>query len=95
MKLNIGRKPTELDKEIDRLIQKMSEMSPDTDEYTRAAKNLESLYRAKKDSAQRKVSADTITGVVGNLVGIGMIIGYERIHCITTKALGMVGKRRV
>ncbi|HRX15969.1 MAG TPA: hypothetical protein P5123_06625 [Spirochaetota bacterium] len=43
----------------------------------------------------RKVKPDTIAIVMTNLIGIGMILGYERVNIITSKALGFVLKGRV
>jgi hypothetical protein len=41
------------------------------------------------------VSPDTIAVVAGNLLGIILILGYEKADVITTKALGFVLKGRV
>jgi hypothetical protein len=43
---------------------------------------------------RRRVSADTWAIVGANIAGIALIIGYERINVIASKALGFVGKLR-
>lgn len=49
---------------------------------------------AKKAETQdrRRVSSDTLALIAANVAGIIMIIGYERVNVIASKALGFVGK---
>lgn len=50
----------------------------------------------KRNELRKKgVSADTKLVVAGNLIGIALILGYERGHVITTKAIGFVLRGRV
>ena len=88
-------KRTNLEKEIDRVIEQMSSTEPNTDEYKAISENLEKLYKAKAHERIRNVSPDTIAVIAGNLLGIGLILGYEKANVITTKALGFVMKGRV
>ncbi|MCX7817542.1 MAG: hypothetical protein N2317_08575 [Syntrophales bacterium] len=88
-------KRTNLEKEIDSVILTMSSYKPDSDEYEAMAKNLEMLYKAKTHERVRHVSPDTIALVAGNLLGIVLILGYEKANVITSKALGFVIKGRV
>lgn len=83
-------KQTNLEKEIDSVINKMSEYKPNTDEYTAITDNLEKLYKAKSYERDRNISPDTIAIIAGNLLGILLILGYEKANIITTKALGFV-----
>ena len=94
MKITRKDKRTLLEKEIDSVIESMSAVDPDTDEYCKMAENLERLYRAKGND-RAGISSDTIAIIAGNLVGIAMILWHERAEIITTKALGFVIKGRV
>ena len=47
------------------------------------------------DAKKRRVSPDTMAVVVGNLAGIGLILNFEKVNVIATKALGFVLKGRV
>lgn len=51
---------------------------------------------SKKDEVnrRRRVSPDTMALIAANLAGIAVIIGYERINVITSKALGFVARTR-
>lgn len=48
-----------------------------------------------KDASRFKVSPDTIVVGLINLVGIGLILGHEKLNVITSKALGFVIRGRV
>jgi len=88
-------KRTTLEKEIDEVIKTLSELPKDSEEYTNIVANLEVLYKAKSNEKISCVSPDTVAVVVGNLMGILIILGYEKANVITTKALGFVMKGRV
>lgn len=44
---------------------------------------------------KKKVSPDTVAVIAGNLLGIGLILGFEKMNIITSKAIGFVLKGRV
>lgn len=88
-------KRTNLEKEIDSVLEVMENMRPEAEDYQIISANLERLYKAKSYEKARAVSPDVIATIAGNLLGIGIILGYERAHVITTKALGFVIKGRV
>lgn len=72
--------------------EELQNATPGTDEY---AKILEQLERLNKIASTRKSepwSKNAVLAIVGNLVGIGAILQHERLHVITTKAIGFVGK---
>jgi hypothetical protein len=70
----------------------LKSMDPTSREYADALSKIEKLnaIKAKKPS----VSPDTIAIVLGNLVGILMILNHERAHVVVSKALGFVMKIR-
>ena len=51
--------------------------------------------RDELKSKKKSVSPDTIAIIAGNLLGIILILGYEKANVITTKALGFVIRGRV
>ena len=96
MKLPFKNKiATLLDEEIERVILEMSVMSPESKEYGMASSNLEKLYSAKEKLAKFKLSPDTILVVVGSLLEVGLILNYEKLGFISTKAMQFVLKGRV
>jgi hypothetical protein len=89
------KKQTKLEKEIAALLDRMASTDATSEEYSTMASNLKRLYEAKQYEKDRRVSADTIAVVAGNLLGIALILGYEKINVITSKALSFVIKGRV
>lgn len=88
-------KRTNLEKEIDTLLDRMNKMDPTSDDYAKLVKHLDILAQAKAKEKSTCVSPDTIAIIVGNLVGILLIIGYEKANVISSKALGFVLRGRV
>lgn len=88
-------KRSTLEKEIDGVIEIMSKETPCTEEYTAMANNLKRLYEAKGVEPKRRVSPDTLMLVACNLLGIVLILTYEKANIITSKALSFVFKGRV
>lgn len=89
------RKKTKLEVVIDSILDDMSKLEPNSDEYTDMANNLEKLLKAKSCEKLKGISPDTIAIVLGNLLGIVLILKHEKIDIITTKALSFVLKGRV
>lgn len=83
-----------LTKVIDSHLASMSNEDPGSVEYARKVEQLVKLYSLKEANSKRKVSADTLAIVAGNLAGILMIVGHEKAHVVTSKALGFILKAR-
>lgn len=60
-------------------------------EYAKTLKCIERLNALKNDSSAR-VSPDVLATVLANLAGIALIVGHERAHVVTSKALSFVMK---
>lgn len=79
---------------IDELLSKMLTINPLSDDYAKCIEQLTRLYALKEDNSKKRVSADTLAVVLGNLAGIVLIVGHERAHVVTSKAIGFVLKAR-
>lgn len=90
-------KRTSLEKEIEEVLEVMNYHQPESKEYTTISKNLELLYKAKSLEPKREwpVKLDTIITVAGSLLGILLILDYEKEDSVTSKALGFIVKGRV
>lgn len=62
-------------------------MDPTDDKYPKMVAYLDRLYEMKTKSRRIRVSPDTIALIVGNLLGIVVIVAYEQKHVLTSKAL--------
>lgn len=92
----MSTKPTDespgLQEAIDELLAKMHETSPDTKEYAAMIAHLQLLYTLREKDAPKRVSPDTVAIIMANLAGILLILNFERLHVIATKALGFLMK---
>jgi hypothetical protein len=62
----------------------------DSQLYNEALAHLEKLYAFRAQSAMKPVDPNTVLGVAGNLAGVLLIIKYEQINVITSKALSFI-----
>lgn len=83
-----------LETAIDTLISEMASHDGDSEEYTKMTDNLETLYKLKAETQPDRVKLDTIAIVAGNLLGIIIIVGFEKSHVMTSKALNSLLKPR-
>jgi len=88
--------PSSLEKEIERLFVKLANLPEASEEYDRVSNQVKKLYPLKETDSKKKVSADVLVGAATNLIGIGMVLNYEQLRVITTKAaFSLVGKKFV
>lgn len=78
---------TGLEETIDDLLKHMRAVSEDSPEYAKMADQLVKIYELKKHDTSPAVSPDVLVTVVGNLIGILVIVGHERAHIVGSKAL--------
>lgn len=90
-------KPTEkpeLERVIDETIEDIRRLPLDSEEYAVAVDTLVKLYSLKEKPSERRVSPDTMATVAANLLGIAVIVGYERMNIMTSKAVNFLMKLR-
>jgi hypothetical protein len=90
-------KPTEstgLDKVIEDLLSEMAGVGAETPEYDAMSSQLVKLMHLKSDIGPKRVSPDVRATIMANLAGILVIVGHERAHILTSKALGFIMKLR-
>jgi hypothetical protein len=88
--------PVELTVAIRESLDELRAHNADSEEYAKIMSQLERLYALKiPEKDKKRVSPDTVLAVVGNLAGIVMILNYERVHVVASKALGFVLKAKV
>jgi len=84
-----------LDRAIDDVLTAMKSTSPKDEKYPTMVDQLDKLYKIRLAEKPDRVSKEAWLAVAGNLAGIGLILHYEQVHVIATKALGFVGKARI
>lgn len=69
----------------------LSSHTADSEEYARTADQIVKLYELRKKS---RINPDVLVAAGANLLGILVIVGHERAHVVTSKALSLLGKLR-
>ena len=92
MRRFVKRKPSVLDEPIEKVLTSMNTFGPEDPEFQTLMNHLERLNRIKADERQNRVSPDTMALVVGNILGILVIVAYEQKHVMVSKGLGFVMK---
>lgn len=85
-------KRTKLEKEIDEQIETLAKTARTRGEL----EDIIDLLTKRTEMEQKvafRVSPDTMMLVLGNLAGIALILNYEHLNVITSKALGFVLRR--
>lgn len=86
-----GRKEDSvLDDPIEMVLQKMETAGPESSEYPVYLSELEVLVRLKRDEKSNRISPDTMAIVLGNLLGILIIVGYEHGHVFGSRAQNFI-----
>lgn len=83
-----------LDKEIERLTIQLGDMSPLSDDYSKILKLITELTEARSKKNERAVSTDVLLTIGANVIGMLLVLNYEKLNVISTKALTMVWKNK-
>lgn len=84
------REQTGVEEAIDGLLKNMSNADEATPEYAAMVDQLVKLHALKMNENRPRISPDTMANVVANLAGIFIIVGHERAHIVTSKALAFI-----
>lgn len=81
-----------LEKTLNALFEEMSGTPCESEEFAKMADQLQKLYPLKDHDSKSRVSADVKATIAANLIGIALIVGHERAHVVTSKALNFIKK---
>jgi hypothetical protein len=89
--------PHPLDETIANLISEFAGADSSEEEAERAAilKTFWELRAADRLAAKKTLSPDMIAAITANLLGIGMILGFEKANVLTSKSLSLIPKIRI
>lgn len=84
---------SELDKAITAAFAVLDATPTYSDQYAKTVDQITKLCAIRDSSKnQNGVSPDVLATVLGNLLGIAIIVGHERAHLVTSKALNFIMK---
>lgn len=87
------KNPSGLDSAITDVLSDMKGFTSDAAEYSAMVDQLVKLHSLKECEKPQGISKDTLLIVAGNLIGIVMILSYEKTNVITTRALQFMLKK--
>lgn len=84
----------ELDMAITAALARLDTVDFTSEEYAESLAQATKLLELKNATVRKSISPDTLAIVIGNLLGIVVIVGYERASIVTSKALQFVIKAK-
>ena len=85
---------SQLDASIDAAHGILQNLDPNSQEYGVVLDRIAQLEKMKTNRRRPSINPDTLVMAATNLLGILLILNYERTDIVTTKALGFVNKTR-
>jgi hypothetical protein len=92
MHLLSRKKKPSFDAETLRIIEHLSQLDPEGDDYKAAVSNLKLLREAGSYKQNDSPDGNTVITIVANLVGLLSIMKFEKIDILSAKALGWLIK---
>lgn len=78
--------------EVDHVLDFLRREDPGSEEYNLGAQNLKLLCEARTKKSAYPIDPEVVLSVVGSLLGILLILHYERLNVISTRALSLIIK---
>ena len=85
---------TLVDKELDRLFSDLRDHDVDSEKYAAILDRIVKLHKLQAEEKPKQVSPDTLVLAGTNILGILIILKFEQLNIITTKAMSFVQKPR-
>lgn len=79
-----------LDAEIANLTAKLGTLNVLSEDYAKIVDMISKLSKARAEKNERAISSDAILTVGANILGLLIVLNYEKLNVISTKALTMV-----
>jgi hypothetical protein len=83
----------DLDVEIERLVAALSAMHPTDDDYDTISSRLKTLCEARSLKNDSSISSEAVLNIVANVLGMLLVLNFERTGVITSKAFGFLGRK--
>jgi hypothetical protein len=74
------------------VLREMAGVTADSEEFEKMTDQLVKLHALKTNESRPRISPDVKATILANLAGIAIVVGHERTHIVTSKALGFIKK---
>lgn len=81
-----------IDASIDKALTEMDYYEASSEEFTRAARNIETLAKAKSELDSKRISSDAVLGAVGSFGTVLLVLHFEKLGVVTSKAFSIATK---
>jgi hypothetical protein len=88
--LKVFRRNQEFDDVRQQLVDSLLTKEVTSEEYKQIFEHLEKLTVIEAASGRHRVSPDTMAVVTANLLGIAIIVSYEHVHVLGSRALSFL-----
>jgi hypothetical protein len=68
-------------------------LKPNDPEYAKVMAQVETLSKLIQDESRELLSPNTVATAVSNLLAVGLIVNYERLHIAASKAFTLIGTK--
>ena len=85
-----SRKESELDEPIDKLLEELRAYDPNSPEFACAMTHLQTLTEMRANERKWTVSPEALVNGAVTLMGIGIVVLFEREGVITSKAMTII-----
>jgi hypothetical protein len=82
-----------IDLEIQRLTEKLKDEDPTNERYAMINNNIKELCEARSKYDQAAINPNVVLQVAVNLIGLLVILNFEKTGTITSKALSFLGRK--
>jgi len=83
----------DIESEIEHILTKLESLKPESEEYTTAVKNLDTLYACRSYKTNTWLNYEVLIPAAVNILGILLVINYEKVGIVTSKAMSLVGRK--
>lgn len=85
-----NREKSLLEQETERVLRILNGQEIGSQDYVKTMKALTDLHKMREEETPNPVSRDTLAIVGANLLGILMVIRYENVNVIVSRAMSMI-----
>lgn len=78
-------------KEIINILEdRVKNLDPEDDKYNAHVEQLTKLYKIKESNSPRQVDPDALISAAASILGIVLVLNFEKLNVLTSKAFGLI-----